>query len=261
MTHRKSAWATRLMAVSALIALPLVATAQQSGKPLTPEQMREQMQQRGYGPGYGMGPGYGGGYGGGYGMGPGMMGGYGYGPGYGMGPGMMGGYGGYGGGYGMGPGMMGGYGWGPGMMNMMMGMMGGFGSGYGMGPGMMGYGMGPLYMLNLSDSQRDKIEKIRDGERQKHWDIAGKILEEQNKLRDLYQAEPQDPKKIGAVYGNIAKLQQQMLEIHVQANNDAQKTLTKEQREQLKQWYRGMWGRGQGGDYPQGMGPGMMQQR
>jgi Spy/CpxP family protein refolding chaperone len=233
MTHKRSAWATRLLVVSALSAMPLVATAQQPGKPLTPEQMREQMQQRGYGPGYGPGM-MGGGYG--YGMGPGMMGGYGY------GPGMMGMMGGYGGGYGMGPGMMGGY-----------------GGGYGMGPGMMGGGMGPLYMLNLSDAQRDKIEKIHDAEHQKHWDITGKILEEQNKLRDLYQSDPQDPKKIGAAYGNIAKLQQQMIEIHVQANNDAQKALTKEQREQLKQWYRGMWG--QGGDYPQGMGPGMMQRR
>jgi len=253
-------WSVRFLVVFMLSTLPLLAAAQQAGAPLTPEQMREQMMQRGYGRGYGMGPG--GGYGPGYGMGPGMMGG-GYGPGYGMGPGMMGG------GYGAGPGMMGG-----GMMDMMMGMMmgggggygmmgpgmmgGGYGMGYGMGPGMMGGGMGPLYMLNLSDAQRDKIEKIRDAERQKHWNIAGKILEEQNKLRDLYQPDEQDPKKIGAAYGNIAKLQQQMIEIHVQANNDAQKMLTKEQREQLKQWQRDAWGQGGGYGPGDGMGPGMM---
>jgi len=249
----------RFLAIAGLSALPLAALAQQPDRQLTPEQMREQMMQRGYGPGngpgYGMGPGMMGGYGPGYGMGPGMMGGGGYGM---MGPGMMGG------GYGMmGPGMMGG-----GMMDMMMGMMmggggGGYGmmgpgmmGGYGMGPGMMGGGMGALHMLNISDDQRDRIEKIRDAERQKHWDIAGKIQLEQNKLRDLYQADPQDPKKIGAAYGNIAKLQQQMIEIHVQSNNDSEKVLTKEQREQLKQWYRGMWG--QGGSYQRGMGPGMM---
>lgn len=242
MTNRRSAWVLRLLVTSALSALPLVAIAQPPGKPLTPEQMREQMMQQrgygpGYGPGYGMGPGMMGGYGGGYGMGPGMMGGYG--PGWGMGPGMMGG--GYG--YGMGP-----------------GMMGGFGGGFGMGPGMMGYGMGPLYMLNLSDSQRDKIEKIHDNEHRKHWAISGKILEEQNKLRDLYQADEPDPKKVGAVYGNIAKLQQQMIETQVQASNDARKVLTKEQRAQLSQWRRGSWGQG-GGYGPRpgyGMGPGMM---
>jgi len=191
----------------------------------------------GYGP-YGMGPGMmwgGGGYG------PGMMGGYG---GYGMGPGMMGG------GYGYGPGMMGGYGMGPGMM----------GGGYGYGPGMM-MGYGALHGLDLSDEQRAKIDKIFDTERKQHWGIMGQMLEEQNKLRDLYNADQPDPKKVGAVYGQIAKLQQQMLETHVQASNQMQQVLTKEQREQLQQWRRGGWGwgpRGPAGGKPGAAGPGMM---
>jgi Spy/CpxP family protein refolding chaperone len=235
MTRARSAWATRLLVFSTLSAISLLAVAQQPGPRLSPEQMQQQMQ-RGYGPGYGPG----------YGMGPGMMG-DGYGPGYGPGPGMMGG--GYGPGYGMGPGMMGdGYGYGA--------PEGGYGRGYSAGPGAMGDGMGPLYMLNLSDSQRDRVEKIGDAERKQHWDLTGKILEEQNKLRDLYQSDEPDPKKVGAVYGDIAKLQQQMLEIHVQANNEIQHVLTKEQREQLKQWQRGAWG--QGGGYGPGTGPGMM---
>jgi len=190
----------------------------------------------GYGPGYGMGPGMGM-MGGGYGMGPGMMGG-----GYGMGPGMMGG--GYG--YGMGAGM---------------GMMGG---GYGMGPGMMGggygYGMG---MINLSDEQRTKMNKTMDDERKQHWAIMGKMMEQQNKLRDLYAADKPDPKKVGAVYGEIAKLQQQMIETHLQATNQMQDVLTKEQREQIRQWHRGGWGPGPGSCGPAGgqrgsMAPGMM---
>ena len=169
-----------------------------------------------------------------YGMGPGMMGGYG--GGYGMGPGMMGGYG---GGYGMGPGMMGGYG------------------GYGMGPGMMGYGA--LNGLDLSDEQRSKIDKIFDAERKQHWGIMGQMLEAQNKLRDLYNADQPDPKKVGAAYGQIAKLRQQMLETHVQASNQVQQVLTKEQREQLQQWRRGGWGWGQRGPAagrPGAAGPG-----
>jgi Spy/CpxP family protein refolding chaperone len=178
----------------------------------------------GYGP-YGMGPGM---MWGGYGMGPGMMGGYG---GYGMGPGMMG----------MGPGMMGGYG---------MGMMG-------MGPGMMwGYDA-----LNLTDEQRAKIEKILDAERKQHWSVMGKMLDEQNKLRDLYAQETPDPKKVGAVYGEMAKLRQQMIEAHVQASNEVQQVLTKEQREQLRQWNRGGWGwgpRGPAAGRPGAPGPGMM---
>jgi Spy/CpxP family protein refolding chaperone len=191
-------------------------------------------------------------YGPGWGMGPGMMGGYG--PGYGMGPGMMGG-----GMMGMGPGMMGG-GMGPGMMGGGMGMMGGpgmMGGGFGMGPGMMGggFGMDPLYALNLTDEQRAKVEKILDEERKKHWDTAGKMMEEQNRLRDLYQEDTPDPKKVGAVYGSIAKLQQQMVENHIQARNQVQQILTKEQREQLQQWRRGGWGPGPRGGYGPGYGP------
>jgi len=160
-------------------------------------------------------------------------------------------YGGYGP-YGMGPGMMwGGGGYGP-------GMMGGYG-GYGMGPGMMGYGA--LNGLDLSDEQRAKIDKIFDAERKQHWGIMGQMLEEQNKLRDLYNADQPDPKKVGAAYGQIAKLRQQMLETHVQASNQMQQVLTKEQREQLQQWRRGGWGwgpRGPAGGKPGAAGPGMM---
>ncbi len=158
-----------------------------------------------------------------------------YGRGYGgMGPGMMGGYGdGYGmmGGQGMGPGMMGGYG----------------------GPGMMGgQGMGPYAMLNLSDDQRSKINKIHDAERKQHWAIMGKMMDVENKQRDLLAQSEPDPKKVGAAYAEMAKLRQQMLETHVQANNDMQKVLTKEQREQMQQWHRGMRG-GPGGVGPRGM--------
>lgn len=164
----------------------------------------------GYGPYYGIGPG----------MGPGMMWGGGYGPGYGM----MGGYG---------PGMMGGYDMGP-------GMMGGYGGGYGMGPGMMGYG--PLGILDLSDEQRAKINKIIDTEQKQQWGIMGQMMEVQNKMRDLYSVDEPDPKKVGAAYAQLAKLRQQMLEMHIQASNQVQQVLTKEQRERLREWTRGGWG-------------------
>jgi len=155
-----------------------------------------------------------------------------FGRGYGcMEPGMMGGYG-MMGGQGMGPGMMGGYGGGPGMMG--------------------GYGMGPYTMLNLSDDQRSKINKIHDAERKQHWAIMGKMMDVENTQRDLLAQSEPDPKKVGAAYAEMSKLRQQMLETHVQANNDMQKVLTKEQREQLQQWHRGMRG-GPGGAGPRGM--------
>ena len=151
----------------------------------------------GYGPGYGPGmmggPGYGRGYGPGYGRGYGP----GYGMGYGMGPWMMGGYGpGYGMGYGMGPGMMGGYGMGP-------WMMGRYGRGYGMGPWMMGgYGYG-YNALDLSDAQREKIEKIQEEAWNSQWEVMNKMHEA------ISQAWVDAQKKIDAV---LTKKQREQLQ-------------------------------------------------
>jgi len=155
--------------------------------------------------------------------GPGMMG-----PGGGMmGGGMMGG------GMGMGPGMMGGMGPGMGMMGM---------------GGMMGPGMAMLWALDLDDAQRAKITKIQEENRKKDWELLGKIQDEQAKLRELYTAtDTPDPKKVGAIYGAIGKLQQQLAESNAETWNRIHEVLTKEQREQLKQRQRGARAPGAGG--------------
>jgi Spy/CpxP family protein refolding chaperone len=148
-----------------------------------------------------------------YGMGPGMMGG-----GYGMGPGMMGG------GYGMGPGMMGGYG------------------GYGMGPGMMGgHGMmGPYWGsgLDLSAEQQTKVNKIQDETRKSHWALMGEMMNQQARLRDLYQAPKRDEAAIDASNKDIGKLQQQMYDSSVAAQKRMEAVLTKEQQEKLRTYWR-----------------------
>jgi Spy/CpxP family protein refolding chaperone len=153
----------------------------------------------------------------------------------------------------------------PGAMGMMGGGMGMMGRGQGMmgmGHGMMGGGLGAFGMLDLSDEQRTKVNKIFDAERKQHWTIGGKLLDERTRLRDLLYADEPDPKKVGAVYGEIAKLHQQMIEAHVQAGNQARAVLTAEQRERLKQWRRGMMGQGMGPPGADGgrgpMGPGTM---
>ncbi len=147
------------------------------------------------------------------------------------------------------PAMMGGDGMGMGPGGMMgPGMMGGGGMGMGMGPGMMGGGFGMLDMLDLKDEQRTKINKIHDDLRKQHWAIMGKMMDEQGTLRDLHQADVPDAKKIGAVYGNLGKLRQQMAETHVEAMNKINALLTPEQRDQMRQWRRGGCG-------PMGMRP------
>jgi Spy/CpxP family protein refolding chaperone len=168
------------------------------------------------------------------GYGPGMMGGYG---GYGMGPGMMGGYG----GYGMGPGMTGGgYGPGPGMMYGYgghppgAGMMGGYG-GYGMGPGMMyGYGGDFDGALNLSDDQREKITKIQEALFTKHWELMGKMQQQQFALREELASGKVDDATIGKAYKNIEGLRQQMWTSRADAQKQIDAVLTKSQREQLQ---------------------------
>ena len=132
----------------------------------------------------------------------------------------------------MGQGMMGGGMMGQGMMDDdMMGMMGG-----------MMHGSGPIGMLDLTDDQRAKINKIQDEQRKKNWDAMGKIMDEQSKLRDLYAADKRDPKIIGAVYGTIFNLKRQMIEATIDAQNRMEALLTDKQRQELKQSRRGTGG-------------------
>ena len=159
------------------------------------------------GPGYGTGPG--GGYG--YGMGPGMMG-PGWGGGYGMGPGMMGpGYG-----YGMGP-----------------GMMGSFGPDYGMGSGTM-FGYGTRSDLNLSAEQRSKIAKIQNDVRRKHWEIMGKMQDEQALMNEQFESESRDDAALSKSYRKMSELRQQMFDLSLSAQKQIDAVLTKEQRDKMK---------------------------
>lgn len=144
-----------------------------------------------YGPGYGMMGGYGHGSGNGYGMGPGMMGGYGQGSGYGMGPEMMGGYG-------MGSGVFGGY--------------------------------GPGTNLNLTGEQRGKIAKIQNEVRRKHWDLMGKMQEEQSQMSEQYNSETRDDTALSKSYRKMSELRHQMFDLSLDARKQIDTLLTKEQR-------------------------------
>ena len=141
-------------------------------------------------------------------------------------------------------------------------MMGGMGGGMmmGQGTGMMGMGggmmgTGPVWMLDLSGEQRTKINRIQDELRKEHWTIMGKIMDEQAKLRDLYEADTPDAKKIGAVYDTIFSLRKQMIMTRIEATNKVRGVLTVEQVEQLRKLRRGRWGM-MGGCMMGGMGGG-----
>jgi Spy/CpxP family protein refolding chaperone len=140
-------------------------------------------------------------------------------PGRAYGHGMMWGYGGgdySAGGYGRGA-------WGMGAMAGMMGMP---------GHGMMGWG--PYDALDLNESQRSKIAQIQDEVRKKNWEVMGKLLDEQARLRDLYAADKRDPAAIGKQTMKMAELRRQLVESSVDAHNRIDALLSKEQKANLR---------------------------
>jgi Spy/CpxP family protein refolding chaperone len=140
-----------------------------------------------------------------------------YGPGYGMGPGMMGGYG---AGYGMGPGMMDGY-----------------GGAYGMGVGMMddqGRGYGSRADLNLTAEQRGKIAAIQNDVRHKHWDLMGKMQDEQSQMNEQYNADPRDDAALSKSYRHMSELRHQMFDLSLSARRQIDAVLTTEQRDKIR---------------------------
>lgn len=122
------------------------------------------------------------------------------------------------------------------------GMMGGQRMmGHMMGPTMMGghgLGIGPIWRFDLTDDQRREVYKIQDELQKQHCGLQGKLLDEYSKLRELNMADPRDPKAIGAVYRKIFDVKRQKIEATIAAANKAEQILTKEQREQPKQWRR-----------------------
>lgn len=142
-------------------------------------------------------------------------------------------------GQGMGGGMGMGMGGGAGMA------YGGRGDGYCMehpGSGMMdGRGRGgisllaPFRALDLNPDQRTRINRIELDLRKQVWSIKGKTFDTQAQLYDLYAADRPDPKKIGAVYGQIFDARRQMIEAKIDAMNRARDVLNREQLAKLKQ--------------------------
>ncbi len=147
--------------------------------------------------------------------------------------------GGYGSGRDTSSGMMGGYGMGSGMMGdhgpgygMGADMMDGQGHGYGMGSGMMG-GYGARADLHLTVEQRSKIAKIQNDVRRKHWDLMGKMQDEQAQMNDQYDSGQRDDAALSKSFRNMSDLRQQMFDLSLSARRQMDAVLTTEQRDKL----------------------------
>lgn len=131
-------------------------------------------------------------------------------------------------------GMMGG---GPGH-SMGPGMMGGCGQNqsYGMGPGMMG-NYGPQSNVNLSEEQRGKIAKIQQDARRKHWELMGKMQDEQARINEQYYSDNRDDEALSKDYRKMSDLRHQMFDLALSTQKQTDAVLTKEQRG--KSWRNG----------------------
>ena len=112
-------------------------------------------------------------------------------------------------------------------------MMGGRGSGYGMGPGMM-EGYASRADLNLTAEQRSKIAKIRNDVRRKHWDLMGKMQDEQAQMNEQYNSDQRDDAPLSKSYRDMSELRQQMFDLSLSARRQIDAVLTQEQRDKLK---------------------------
>ena len=109
--------------------------------------------------------------------------------------------------------------------------------------------MGKYKGLGLSDEQKQQMNDIQHGLRQKHWEIMGQMIDQQAALQKAYAGDRPDPKAVGAVYGQIFDLRRQMIEAALEAKNSARDVLTEEQLAQMKKrkHQSGMMQQGQGG--------------
>lgn len=91
-----------------------------------------------------------------------------------------------------------------------------------------------VMMLDLSNEQRSKINKLSDQLHHDNWAIQGSMMDETAKLRDLYEADKRDPATIGNEYRKIFDLKRQMIEAMIDTQNHIEALLTPEQLAQLK---------------------------
>lgn len=105
-----------------------------------------------------------------------------------------------------------------------------------------------IWNLDLSAKQRTKIRKIQRDLRAKVWGIEDRIEDISDEIFNLYQADKRDAKKIGAIYGKIFDLRRQKIEMMINAGNDVEAVLTKQQTGMLKKMRsHRKWGSGWGG--------------
>lgn len=89
----------------------------------------------------------------------------------------------------------------------------------------------PLSMLQLSQEQMKQLADIGNAARDQSMAMMKNMGEAAQKLPNLMSSSAPDPKAIGAIYGKMFDIQQQMIEAAIATYNKQLTVLTKEQRE------------------------------
>jgi Spy/CpxP family protein refolding chaperone len=102
-----------------------------------------------------------------------------------------------------------------------------------MGRPMMGGGR-LLDALNINDEQRRKIVRIREDTRRKSWDLVGQLMSERFKLREIYDADKIDANAAVEQKRKIDDLSRQVMKSRLEARNQIEALLTREQRQKFR---------------------------
>ena len=78
------------------------------------------------------------------------------------------------------------------------------------------------------------VGRIQESTRERNWATMGQLRTEEFKLRGLYNVEKPDPDAVAEQQKKVDDLRRQLTKARVQAHNEMQSVLTKEQREQLR---------------------------
>jgi len=112
------------------------------------------------------------------------------------------------------------------------GMKGGHGSA---APSARGMGLGTMLEgLNLTDEQRAQLQPLDDELFRKQWEITGKTIEAQRKLRRQSSMEKRDDNAIAEAHKILRELREQRALAESQTWKKAESVLTPEQRERLR---------------------------
>ena len=120
--------------------------------------------------------------------------------------------------------------------------------GYGMGPGMIGgpascRGMGSDAIgdlnsradLNLTAEQRRKIGKIEADTRHEHWELMGRMQDQESQMIEQFNSEQRDDAALSKTHRDISDLRNQMFDLALRAEKQIDAVLTDEQRAKVRQ--------------------------